>query len=738
MTVLHASAEEEQFTEPLAEALYDSERLHERLLQILATWRFNKHDRGEMSRATQYLVETLDGCTGTTLQERWRHFERRVWPEWLAGRRELKANRWAGGVRLATLGRVVRPSWEVLRYPFFPNWLARLPADDPVAMAGKELREALEAVYWTTPAMRNVAFRAGLRLLLVRGYTSFEEVTEEDLCHIPSNANVGTDVLDLALCGAGMLDRSPQRATSRHARQGQLSPHQLVEQAEIPEPFQAVTTLYLEGHLARIGSTYGTLRSKINSLAHWWRFVAETYPEVRQCRDVLPYHGRAFIDHALDLAQKLQRSNAGVTDGKTNAYSWLVNVRTFFADLCTWAAEEGSQYEPYAPRTVPLTRHDLVGVGFEQARRRTEARLTATVLDLEREMPGIRAYALRRWQDASAAESASAEDSPTAGAEADAFWDWALVELLVQSGLRIEEARELTTLDVLKRQLPDGRLYYLLHVKPSKYDRARVIPIGDGLGRVIAEIIRHVKRFAGTEAVPYCELWDHHEKCLLPAAPYLLQSVGHPSVIGVSTIRDRLRSLSVAAGAQTADGSPLALRPHDCRRVFASEHLNNNTPVHVIQALLGHETLDTVMVYAKLYPNQLVEEYRQTVRGRYGEFYGDEGLRNPTAEEWEELNANSSLRDMGTHMCALPTGEYCPKGLVCLGCSHAQPKKSAAPVFAKMLSSHERELEAAGKRGEPAGQIAAREMEVSRIRSALNRAEELSEDVAAAIEGAAE
>jgi site-specific recombinase XerD len=65
--------------------------------------------------------------------------------------------------------------------------------------------------------------------------------------------------------------------------------------------------------------------------------------------------------------------------------------------------------------------------------------------------------------------------------EAATFWDWALVELLVQSGLRIEEASELTTLDILKRQLPDGRVYYLLHIKPSMFDRARVIPIGDGL-----------------------------------------------------------------------------------------------------------------------------------------------------------------------------------------------------------------------------------------------------------------
>ena len=50
----------------------------------------------------------------------------------------------------------------------------------------------------------------------------------------------------------------------------------------------------------------------------------------------------------------------------------------------------------------------------------------------------------------------------------------------------------MTTLDVLKRRTPDARVYYMLHVKPSKYDRARVIPIGDGLGRVVAEMIRHV------------------------------------------------------------------------------------------------------------------------------------------------------------------------------------------------------------------------------------------------------
>jgi len=50
----------------------------------------------------------------------------------------------------------------------------------------------------------------------------------------------------------------------------------------------------------------------------------------------------------------------------------------------------------------------------------------------------------------------------------------------------------------------------------------------------------------------------------------------------------------------------------------------------------------------------------------------------------------------------------CARGLVCLGCGHAQPKQSAAPVFRRMLVSHRRSLTAAREGGEPAGQIAAR------------------------------
>jgi hypothetical protein len=57
-------------------------------------------------------------------------------------------------------------------------------------------------------------------------------------------------------------------------------------------------------------------------------------------------------------------------------------------------------------------------------------------------------------------------------------------------------------------------------------------------------------------------------------------------------------------------------------------------------------------------------------------------------------------------------------------------------VTRRMLASHERSLVAARGHSEAAGQIAAREMEIVRIKGALQRAEELSDDVAAAIERA--
>jgi len=64
------------------------------------------------------------------------------------------------------------------------------------------------------------------------------------------------------------------------------------------------------------------------------------------------------------------------------------------------------------------------------------------------------------------------------------------------------------------------------------------------------------------------------------------------------------------------------------------------------------------------------------------------------------------------------------------------PKRRNAPLLVHVCAKLLGQEVAARDHSEPAGQVAAREMEIVRIKGALQRAEELSDDVAAAIEWA--
>lgn len=720
----------------LTAAPYDRSSVMAHLEAEIGDYRFRERcDRGRMMRAAVSTADELDRMPGADLTARWEGFQARTWPRWKAGAAPtVLGERWTWGAWALITSRLVRPSWPLLRETRTNQWVARLPAEDPLTTAHERLRRAAEDLPVGSTLIRATAVNRGLRLLLLTGSDELEQLSAEDLHAVTGGK--GADTLEVMFHQMGLLAGTPQRGSARMSSTPRHSPTQLAVVHGVPAPFTDLVGLYLEHYARRLSDNYATLRHKALALSHFFTWLIATHPQVVSCSQLTPAQARGFVGHALEVSREVRRGRHKGEADSTTAHAWLIDVRTFFADIGAWGSEDGSPFAAHCPAVVPLTRHDLADAGFAKARRRSQARTTRLVLDLEPELPNIRAFGLRRWHEAQQVLTADAA-TQNVQAERIAFWDWALLELLITSGLRIEEACELTTFDVLRRQLPDGRLYYLLHVKPSKFGRARVVPIGDQLGRVIAEIVLHVRAFHGSDQVPACDRRDHHEKRPLPRAPYLLQSRTHPAALSTSTIRRRLEVLSLAAGARRADGSPLELNPHDCRRVFASEHLNAHTPVHVIAALLGHAGVNTVMIYAKLYPSQLVEDYRKAMRGLYGDVHGAEAAVHPSDADWAAFAASCSMRDMGTHLCALPTGEHCPRGLVCLGCGHAQPKKSATPTFRRMLASHTRALERARSAGEPAGQIAARELEVERIRSALHRAEELSADAAAALEAAA-
>jgi hypothetical protein len=77
--------------------------------------------------------------------------------------------------------------------------------------------------------------------------------------------------------------------------------------ADMPTPFRALTLLYLDTYATRVSHVYVTLRHKLIALGHFWRFLAEQYPEITTSADVAPAHGRAYIPYAIARARERQR-----------------------------------------------------------------------------------------------------------------------------------------------------------------------------------------------------------------------------------------------------------------------------------------------------------------------------------------------------------------------------------------------------------------------------------------------
>ena len=150
-----------------------------------------------------------------------------------------------GGPRALVLARRVIPTWTWLGGVPFQRWIARLPTSHEWRQAHDRLRSETASIPWKSRGSQDKAVSVGLRVLIARGYSALGEITDDDLAQIPSGTR-GQDGLDVALCRLGILTRTPQRGTTRRSRRPRRTVAELVATANVPAPFRALTSLYLE------------------------------------------------------------------------------------------------------------------------------------------------------------------------------------------------------------------------------------------------------------------------------------------------------------------------------------------------------------------------------------------------------------------------------------------------------------------------------------------------------------
>ncbi len=440
---------------------------------------------------------------------------------------------------------------------------------------------------------------------------------------------------------------------------------------------------------------YSTMENLVRSLVeNFWKIVEDVSP------------GQTDLRLGEQQVQAWKERLLVRKDGKPRAHveAPFLAVRAFYLDIQTWSAAEP---ERWARWVAPSPIRDADLRWFNIRKRRIRERMAArtrerqpllailsqhvndrwhrlrTLLDAAQKAQPGEQFALGGTTWLRAAEPAGQQ--PDGGGwqsvrvinrdtgdllrltheEDNTFWEWAIIETLRLAGLRREELAELTHLSVRQYQRPSGEVVALLVVSPSKSDRERVIPMSAELFHVIAQVIRrHVARH-GT--VPVCPRYDQHERTWCEPLPYLFQRIqsGTPRALSISAVRTIVQRAAKALVPTHPEFAEVRFSPHDFRRLFATELVNNGLPIHIGAALLGHLNIQTTRGYVAVFEEDVVRHYqefldRRRARRPEGEY------RQPSPEEWDDFTGHpvdcTTSRSMTGLAARLGGRTWCGRG----------------------------------------------------------------------------
>jgi site-specific recombinase XerC len=517
-------------------------------------------------------------------------------------------------------------------------------------------------------------------------------------------------------------------ATMRAAMlRGQLSTAELVDR--YPVAHQGVRQLLIDYITRRRAEAdYATVNNLARSLTHhFWEKIERLSP------------GQADLRVGPEIYAVWREQLCTRDDGRprTNVDEIIIAVRSFYLDLHTWAAEEPERWAVWvAP--CPIAQTEFRGSG--KRRRRIEERSADRTRVRQPLLPVLVAHVEHRHQNAKtlldhAAGTPEGETFTVAGRvycryvspsdrkraryetrpvraidettgkvvhvstlEEATFWEWAIVETLRHSGVRIEELAELSHLSIRQYQRNNGEVIALLVIAPSKTDRERVIPMSAELFHVVAQIVRRHTR----DGQPIARLsrFDAHDKLWSTPLPFLFQRQRGTSrhVTTPATIGLMLRRICEAIAEHHPAFRGLNITPHDFRRLFATELVNSGLPIHIGAALLGHLNIQTTRGYVAVFDDDVVRHYQQYLQQRRIHRPTEE-YRAATDVEWTEFQEHFDKRRVELGSCARPYGTPCQHEHACIRC----PMLNINPKMLSRLAELEDDLQIRRARAEAEG-----------------------------------
>lgn len=658
--------------------------------------------------------------------------------------------------------RIIQPALEAFRSNLFKDY----PAAFLTAQNDPQLNRYVTAVEHadTTRHFKRWARFDVCCALTTQGIT-FTDLTPEAFLHYAiatreaamSAYSISTYVGHLAwqvLHEIGHFPKSTPPTLRAALRAPQMSSPELVDQYDVANlSVRQLLIDYLDRRSAELD--YSSLSSLATTLVlNFWKNVEKINPD------------QADLQLSEETYRRWRAAISLREDGTPrHADGVLFSVRALYFDIQAWAVHEPERWALWSV-PCPISRSEIRATA--KRRRRAKEKTHATIRTLQPLLPALVDHVDATYDHlrqlltiATAAEPGQqfavnstvftrlftaadqrrerlhgtanirVRDEHTGKAinvtleEDTAFWSWAIVETFRHSGLRLEELLELSQLSIRQYQRPNGEVIALLVVAPSKTDRERVIPMSAELFHVIACIIRRLTTTRAT--IPLATRYDVHERVTTDPQPFLFQRrIGQRNeVMTPGAVAEMLRRVGRRLANHDQRFADIHFRPHDFRRLFATDLVNHGLPIHIGAALLGHLNLETTRGYVAVFEEDVVRHYQAHLQRRRAARPTNE-YRPVTDDEWTEFEEHFDKRKLELGNCGRPYATPCSHEHACIRC----PMLHIDPKMIGRLEEIETDLVKRRERAETegwAGEIEGIDLTLSFLRSKQGDAERLSQ-----------
>lgn len=606
--------------------------------------------RGRRLRGAEVALDWLAEQPGNTWQDRWlatgAEDAGRAWTgpvvERMPATTSFENNHWlvTGGLNALLVLQVLRPSYPWLFAQKTATMLTHVRDQrDPAGFA--RLDAHCQATARSCGRDRAIAFNQ-LSRMLVRNGGTLADITVADCLEADQamrqarQSRCASFYYDLLLEAGFLPPGSPP--TLRAAKRRPLTVDELVDGYEVQSrPIRDLLVAYLRERQGAVD--YSTLKGLARMLAlTFWRDLELHHPglDSLQLSPEIATGWKERVGH-------IQHGNRMLGAERQDPMAVLLAVRSFYSDIAHWALDDPARWAQFAAPN-PVRPGDTAAQS--KLRRRQKARMHQRTRELAPVLPRLvevveqRRHAARRRLDAALLVEHGCEfgvdgkqlfrhvarSDATIGAgqgsgrvyardpgtgirrdlsfeDDDAFWAWATVEVLRHTGVRIEEALELTHHSFTAYRLPStGEVVPLLQIAPSKTDSERLLVVSPELAEVLTAIIFRVRGERAT--LPLTPRYDPRERLTSAPQPFLFQRRVGPyhRVISDRHVQTLLERAVAHAGLVDHVGQPLRYTPHDFRRIFATEAVAAGLPLPILAKLMGHQNVVTTEGYAAIYP----------------------------------------------------------------------------------------------------------------------------------------